>query len=134
MTLVDTNIILDVLTLDSEWFEWSATQLHRRRDVGQLSINEIGFAEIAIRMGSEAELQFALSELSITLDRTPTPALFLAGKTFQRYRRAGGPRVAILPDFFIGAHAQAEGLSILTRDARRFRRYFPDVEVITPEG
>jgi predicted nucleic acid-binding protein len=134
MTLVDTNVILDVLTRDSEWFEWSATQLHRCRDVGQLSINEIGYAEIAVRMGSEAELQFALSELSITLDRTPTSALFLAGKTFQRYRRSGGPRVAILPDFFIGAHAQTAGLAILTRDARRYRTYFPNVELITPEG
>jgi predicted nucleic acid-binding protein len=134
MTLVDTNVILDVLTRDSEWFEWSAAQLHRCRDVGQLSINEIGYAEIAVRMGSEAELQFALSELNITLDRTPTSALFLAGKTFQRYRRSGGPRAAILPDFFIGAHAQTAGLAILTRDARRYRTYFPNVELITPEG
>jgi predicted nucleic acid-binding protein len=133
MTLVDTNVILDVLTRDSEWFEWSAEQLHRRREAGPLSINEIGYAEIAVRMSSEAELQFALSELSIVLDRTPKPALFLAGKTFQRYRRAGGPRVAILPDFFIGAHAQNARLAILTRDVRRYRTYFPNVELITPE-
>ncbi|MBN8958593.1 MAG: type II toxin-antitoxin system VapC family toxin [Rhizobiales bacterium] len=134
MTLVDTNVILDVLTRDSKWLEWSVEQLHHRRDIGQLSINEIGYAEIAVRMSSEAELQFALNELSIVLDRTPTPALFLAGKTFQRYRRAGGPRVAILPDFFIGAHAQTARLAILTRDARRYRTYFPNVELITPEA
>lgn len=134
MTLVDTNVILDVLTGDSEWFEWSAAQLHRRRDIGRLSINEIGYAEIAVRMSSEADLRFALSELNIVLDRTPTPALFLAGKAFQRYRRAGGPRVAILPDFFIGAHAQTEGLAILTRDARRYRTYFPKAALITPDG
>ena len=134
MTLVDTNVILDVLTRDSEWFEWSAAQLHRRRDVGQLSINEIGYAEVAVRMDSEADLQFALGELGIVLERTPTPALFLAGKAFRRYRRAGGPRLAILPDFFIGAHARTARLVILTRDARRYRTYFPDVELITPEG
>jgi predicted nucleic acid-binding protein len=133
MTLVDTNVILDVLTHDAAWLEWSVEQLHRQRELGRLSINEIGYAELAVRMESETELQFALNELSLTLDRTPTPALFLAGKAFQRYRRAGGPRHAILPDFFIGAHAQVERLAILTRDARRYRRYFPDVLLITPE-
>ena len=133
MTLVDTNVIVDILSLDPEWIEWSVEQLFRRRDAGPLFINEITYAELAVRIDAEQDLQLAIADLGVELKRTPTPALFVAGKTFGRYRAAGGPRISVLPDFFIGAHAQVERLPLLTRDTRRYRSYFPEVELIAPE-
>jgi predicted nucleic acid-binding protein len=133
MTLVDSNIIVDILTGDSDWLEWSGGQLEQRREAGSLYINEITFAELAVRAIGEAELQDSLKELGVQLERTPTAALFMAGKTFGRYRAAGGLRTSVLPDFFIGAHAQAARLPILTRDTRRYRTYFPEVMLISPD-
>src|SRR5262245_20352922 len=133
MTLVDTNVVVDVLSADSKWLEWSTTQLDLRRAAGLLYINEITYAELAVGMSSESDLRFALTELGVELDRTPTAALFLAGQAFGRYRGAGGRRTSVLPDFFIGAHAQVARLPILTRDARRYRTYFPDVTLISPK-
>jgi predicted nucleic acid-binding protein len=133
MTLVDTNVIVDVLTNDPVWMDWSAERLHASRSAGLLYINEVGYAELAVRMETETDLQLVLAELSLQLQRAPTPALFLAGKAFRRYRRAGGPRTTVLPDFFIGAHAQIAGMPLLTRDVRRYRSYFPHVTLIAPE-
>jgi predicted nucleic acid-binding protein len=133
MTLIDTNILVDILTSDPVWLRWSADQLDRRRNSGSLYINGIGYAEIAVRIEVEADLQAALADLGIQLERTPISALFMAGQAFRRYRLAGGPRTAILPDFFIGAHAQVARWPILTRDVRRYRTYFPDVELIAPD-
>jgi predicted nucleic acid-binding protein len=132
MTLIDTNVLVDVLAEDPAWIDWSVEQLRRQREAGPLSINEIVYAELAVRFQTESELNAALVEFGIRLERTPTPALFVAAKAFHRYRTAGGPRSSILPDFFIGAHAEVEGLSILTRDTRRYRSYFPEVELIAP--
>jgi len=133
VTLVDTNVLRDVLGADPEWLPWSVDQLRQRRLVGQLLINDITYAELAVRVATEVALNAALAELGVRLERTPVPALFLAGKAFGRYRAAGGPRPSLLSDFFIGAHAQVSGLRLLTRDPRRYRSYFPEVELITPE-
>jgi predicted nucleic acid-binding protein len=133
MTLIDTNILVDVLTSDPVWLRWSADQLDQRRNAGSLYINGITYAEIAVRIEAEADLQAALTDLGIRLERTPVSALFMAGGAFRRYRLAGGPRLAILPDFFIGAHAQIARWPILTRDVRRYRTYFPEVELIAPD-
>jgi predicted nucleic acid-binding protein len=134
MTLVDTNVVLDVLTNDPAWLAWSAERLDQCRRIDRLYINEIAYAELAVGIEREADLQEALAELSIELTRAPTSALFLAGRAFGRYRAAGGPRTGVLPDFFIGAHAQVARLPILTRDVRRYRIYFPEVELIAPAG
>jgi predicted nucleic acid-binding protein len=134
MTLVDTNVVLDVLTKDRAWLDWSAERLDQCRRTNRLYINEITYAELAVGIERESDLQEALAELSIELTRAPTPALFLAGRAFGRYRAAGGPRTSVLPDFFIGAHAQVARLPILTRDVRRYRTYFPEVELIAPAG
>jgi predicted nucleic acid-binding protein len=133
MTLVDTNVVVDVLTGDPAWLDWSTEQLAQCRDTGMLVINEITYAELAVGIAAEADLDYALKELGLELERTPTAALFRAGRAFSRYRAAGGPRVSVLPDFFIGAHAEVAGLAILTRDARRYRTYFPAVELIAPD-
>jgi predicted nucleic acid-binding protein len=132
MTLVDTNILADVLTNDPVWFTWSAEALRERSIFGALLINEIVYAELSVRANSEATLDEALTALDIELAGTPKPALFLAGKVFYRYRTAGGSRTGVLPDFFIGAHARVAQWPLLTRDVRRYRTYFPEVELIAP--
>ncbi len=133
MTLVDTNVLLDVLTNDRAWAEWSIVNLRLRLAEGPLLINEVVYAELSGHIRTEAELDASVQELSVGLERTPKPALFLAGTIFRRYRRAGGMRAGVLPDFFIGAHAQVARLPLLTRDTRRYRTYFPDLELITPQ-
>jgi predicted nucleic acid-binding protein len=132
MTLVDTNVLADVLTYDPAWYAWSADALRRRAVLGPLLINEIVYAELSVRADSEARLGQALAALEIELARMPTSALFIAGKTFYRYRTAGGTRTGVLPDFFIGAHAQVAKWLLLTRDVRRYRTYFPEVALIAP--
>ena len=132
MTLVDTNVLLDVASADPLWLRWSIQQLAKRATLGPVVINDVVYAEMSAQMDTEAELMQALRELHIMLERVPTRALFLAGKIY-RNRSFGGIRTGVLPDFFIGAHAQALGCPILTRDVRRYRTYFPSVALITPQ-
>ena len=132
MILVDANVILDVITVDETWFDWSSEQLARYGQEQPLRINEVCYAELCVRAEGQPRLDAALGELKVELERTPKEALFVAAKAFLRYRTAGGPRLAILPDFFIGAHAEISQHPLLTRDPRRFRRYFPKVRLITP--
>jgi predicted nucleic acid-binding protein len=133
MTLVDTNVISDILTPGSEWQEWSIERIDECRRKGVLLSNEIVFAELSARLSSEAAVQTVFARLGIAFERVPTAGLFAAGQAYRKYRAAGGARSNVLPDFFIGAHAQTTGMAILTRDARPYRTYFPDVELITPE-
>jgi len=133
MTLVDTNILLDIISDDPRWSEWSLRQLARRAALGPVLINDIVYAEMSVRMERQSDVERALEELSVRFDRVPVDALFLAGKNFHRYRSSGGIRTGVLPDFFIGAHAQVLGCPVLTRDVRRYRTYFPTVELISPE-
>lgn len=134
MTFVDSNVLIDILSHDPTWSDWSYRMLVRRSAGGPLLINDVVYAEISVHVGSEAELESIIDDLEVTMLRIPKPALFVAGKAYLKYRRAGGIRTGVLPDFFIGAHAQVTGLAILTRDARRYRTYFPEVEVIAPES
>jgi predicted nucleic acid-binding protein len=133
MTLVDSNVLLDVLSRDPRWLIWSVDALDAQAAGGPLLINEIVYAELSARMRSEAELDAAITALKVQFERSPLSALFLAGHVFRRYKTAGGTRVGVLPDLFIGAHAQVTGCPVLTRDARRYRTYFPDVALITPD-
>src|SRR6266851_4457535 len=132
MTLVDSNVLIDILSDDPVWLDWSVASLRRRGAVGAMFINDVIFAELSARLDSETELCQSLAELEVALARTPLQALFIAGKAYQRYRSAGGVRTGVLPDFFIGAHAQVAQWPLLTRDVRRYRTYFPDVELIVP--
>jgi predicted nucleic acid-binding protein len=129
--LVDSNVLLDIFTQDEEWLDWSASTLERAGAHGRLVVNPIVYAEISVRMDSMEDLDDELEDFVL---RRPLPwdAAFLAGKCFERYRRSGGTRTAPLPDFFIGAHAAVEGLTLLTRDPRRFRSYFPKLKIIAP--
>ena len=131
MTLVDSNVLIDALT-GNDWSAWSANQLERAAEAGLVFLNEIVYSELAVKSTSEQDLDRDLRDLGLQFQPMPKSALYLAGKVFGRYKAAGGVRTSNLPDFFIGAHAQIAGLPLLTRDTRRYRTYFPDVELIAP--
>jgi predicted nucleic acid-binding protein len=134
MTLVDTNVILDILSNDPVWCNWSITMLDKHSSTGALIITDVTYSELAPQFPNAVALDAALSSLSVVLQRIPRPALYVAGLSFERYRRRGGARPNVLADFFIGAHALVLGCPVLTRDVRRYRTYFPDVELIAPEN
>jgi predicted nucleic acid-binding protein len=134
MTLVDSNVLLDIFAKTSIWWEWSLKQLEDAALHGPLLINDVIFAETSIRFSSIATFEAALTDAGITVAPIPRPALFLAGKASVKYRTLGGVRSGVLPDFFIGAHAEIESLPLLTRDVRRYRSYFPTVMLIAPES
>ncbi len=131
--LVDSNVLLDILEDDPQWYAWSAAHLADCAERAVLVINPVIYAEVSVGFARIEELDLALP--SATFQRRPLPweASFLAGKCFSRYRRAGGAHRSPLPDFFIGAHAAVEGLALLTRDATRYRTYFPRLELICPD-
>jgi predicted nucleic acid-binding protein len=133
VTLIDTNVLLDVVTDDPNWSDWSIEQLEAAALRGPLLINDVIYAELAVRYERIERLEAFLSEAGIEIAATPRAGLFLAGKVFQRYRKAGGSRAGVLPDFFIGAHAAVDRLELLTRDTARYRTYFPTVALITPD-
>jgi predicted nucleic acid-binding protein len=134
MTLVDSNVLLDVVTDGQSWADWSQAQLERAAIRGPLVINSVIYAEISARYATVDDVDSVLVDLNIDVATTPRSALFLAGKAYLQYRAAGGMRTGVLADFFIGAHAAVEQLPLLTRDARRYRRYFPTVVLITPDN
>jgi predicted nucleic acid-binding protein len=131
-TLVDSNVLLDVLTEDPRWFDWSSSALSDAADAGELAINPIIYAEISVRFSRIEDLESALPLSFFRRLPLPWEAGFLAGKCFVRYRRRGGPSRSPLPDFYIGAHAAVAGLTLLTRDASRYRTYFPKLKVTAP--
>ena len=131
-TLVDSNVILDVATQDEEWFDWSGAMLSDAAERGPLVINLIIYAEVSTRYETLEALDEALPPDFYLRASLPWEAAFLAAKAFVRYRRRGGTKTGALPDFFIGAHAAIAGLTLLTRDARRYRTYFPKLRLIAP--
>lgn len=132
MVLVDANVLLDIITADPQWFAWSAEKLERAVKQG-LAINAVIYAEFAASFRREEELEEALALAELERLVLPYEAAFRAGHAFVEYRRKGGSRRSPLPDFFIGAHAEVEGLTLLTRDAARYRTYFPKLKLIAPE-
>lgn len=132
-TLVDTNVLLDIVTDDPKWAAWSLRQLDLVVAGGRLAINDVIYAELSVRFDLIEQLDAVLDDFRAELLPIPRPALFLAAKAFNSYRQAGGGRTGILPDFFIGAHAAVTQLPLLSRDARRYRSYFPEVELIAPD-
>ncbi len=131
--MVDSNVILDVLTEDERWYEWSSRTLEQCSEEEPLVVNPVVFAEVSGGFDRIEDLNLALPEGEFERRRIPWEAAFLAGKCFREYRRRGGRRSAPLPDFFIGAHAEVEGLGLITRDAARYRTYFPKLDIISPE-
>ncbi|CAN5548754.1 type II toxin-antitoxin system VapC family toxin [soil metagenome] len=133
MVLLDANILIDIFGQDPDWWQWSLARMREARQRGPLYINDIVYAESSTRFASMKLFEATLERAEVIVLPIPRPALFLAGKAFLDYRRAGGSKASILPDFFIGAHAAIEQLAVITRDTRRYRHYFPTVELIAPE-
>ncbi len=132
MTLVDTNVLLDLVTDDPNFADWSISQLEAASLMGPLLINDVIYSEMSVRYASKEQLDAFIDGVGLKMDPVPTAALFLAGKVFQKYRQAGGTRTGVLPDFFIGAHAAVSELPLLTRDVGRYRTYYPTLKLITP--
>jgi predicted nucleic acid-binding protein len=130
--LVDSCVLLDVLTEDPKWFAWSSDALSQQAETGSLVVNPVIYAEVSVRFQRIEELESVLTRDVFEYRPIPREAAFLAGKCFLRYRRRGGARTMPLPDFLIGAHAAVERLPLLTRDPSRFRTYFPTVALISP--
>ena len=132
MLLVDTNVLVDVLQNDPQWADWSIAQMRAQARLHVLVINPIIYAELSLSFSTLEALDDVVQAMALQVREIPRPALFLAAKAYLQYRRRGGSKGQVLPDFFIGAHAAVEGWPLLTRDASRFRTYFPTLEVMAP--
>jgi predicted nucleic acid-binding protein len=130
--LVDTNVLLDVATEDPLWFDWSVAQLSQAANRDGLALNPIVYAELSVHYDTLEALEAALSGHPFARLALPWDAAFVAGKAYRRYRSRGGSKRSPLPDFYIGAHAAVAGLALLTRDAKRYREYFPRLKLIAP--
>lgn len=133
VTLVDANVLIDVATADAQWSAWSEDALARAADGGWLVINPIIYSEFSVAYDRIEDVEAAAPESALRREALPYEAAFLAGKAFLGYRRRGGVRRSPLPDFYIGAHAAVRGYRLLTRDASRYRSYFPTIELIAPD-
>ena len=131
--LVDANVLLDVMTGDARWLAWSAGAIERAADRYRLVINPVIYAEVSMRYSRIEELDAALPKAMFDREPIPYEAAFLAGKAFLTYRRRSGTKSLPLPDFFIGAHAAVLGYRMMTRDAARYRTYFPNLPLIAPD-
>jgi predicted nucleic acid-binding protein len=130
--LIDSNVLLDVMTEEPQWFAWSAAAVESAADRARLVINAVIYAEVSVRYSRIEDVEAALPKGMIEREAIPYEAAFLAAKAFLAYRRKGGTRRSPLPDFFIGAHAALAGYRLLTRDAARYRTYFPRLTLIAP--
>lgn len=133
MTLVDTNVFVDLWTRDPVWASWSEHALAEAAEAGPLGVNPVIYAELCLGFESESQLEATLSEAGVRRMALPYQAAWPAACAFSAYRKRGGKRTAPLPEFFIGAHALVDGLTLLTRDARRYRTYFAGVRLVAPE-
>lgn len=130
--LIDSNVLLDVMTEDPQWYAWSAAAVEKAADRFRLVINVVIYAEVSVRYSRIEDLEAALPKSIFVREEIPYEAAFLAGKSFLEYRRRDGAKRSPLPDFFIGAHAAVAGYRLLTRDAVRYRTYFPKLQLIAP--
>jgi predicted nucleic acid-binding protein len=131
-TLVDSCVLLDVITGDEQWADWSAGKVAAAMDTGRVVINPLIYAEVSVGYQTVEELEELLPAGDYEREPLPYLAGFAAGKAFVRYRRAGGDKRSPMPDLYIGAHAAIAGYRLLTRDARRYRTYFPAIDIIAP--
>lgn len=132
-TLVDTNVLIDIAVRDPVWLKWSRAQLESARRRGSIIINQVIFAEFSIRYETLDQVEGVLPEDEFRREGLPFEAAFAAARAFALYRKRGGSRERVLPDFLIGAHAAIRGYPLLTRDPAGYRTYFPDVDLITPD-
>ena len=132
MLLVDTNVLVDVLQNDPQWADWSIAQLRAQTKLHALALNPVIYAEMSLSFSTIEALDDVVLTMALELREIPRPALFLAARAYALYRRRGGSKGQVLPAFFIGAHAAVQAWPLLTRDASRFKTYFPTLDVIAP--
>ena len=132
-TLVDANVLIDVLAADPQWTDWSKDQIAKAHDAGQVVINPIVYAEISAMFPTQRKLDEVLGQGRYKRESLPWDAAFNAGRAFVAYRRAGGAKRSPLPDFYIGAHAELRSYALLTRDPVRYRQYFPTLKIVAPD-
>ena len=130
--MIDSNVLLDILTKDPRWYAWSAAAVENSANRFRLVINAIIYSEVSVHYSRMEDLDAALPKTMFEREPIPFEAAFLAGKSFLIYRRRGGTKRSPLPDFFIGAHAAVAGYQLLTRDAVRYRTYFPKLSLVSP--
>lgn len=130
LVLVDTNVLLDVSEQDENWADWSQEQMSQY--VGRMLINPLIYTELCYEAGAVADVDAIMVTLGLRYGDLPREALFLSSQAYKLYRKRGGTKTSPLPDFFIGAHAAALDIPILTRDVARYRSYFPEVTLISP--
>jgi len=133
LALLDTNVLLDIVTRDAQWAAWSLNAMEWAATEGPLFVNAVIYAELSIRYESLGAVDALIESVGAEFADVPKSAAFLAAEAFAQYRAVGGAKTGVLPDFFIGAHAQALDIPILTRDVRRYRTYFPSVRLIAPQ-
>jgi predicted nucleic acid-binding protein len=131
-TLVDSNVLFDHLAEDEEWFDWSSAMLAQAANAGSVAINQVIYAEVSVRYATIEQLDDALSGDYYLRLPLPWEAAFLAGKAFAQYKKRTGTKRSPLPDFYIGAHAAVAGMTLLTRDPRRYRACFPKLRLVCP--
>jgi predicted nucleic acid-binding protein len=134
LTLIDSHVLIDILGGDPQWSAASVAALADRAERGPIAVNDVIYAELSAGFDRQDELDREIETIGLSVERLSKGALFLAGQAFRRYRASGGTRVNVLADFFIGAQAIVERWPILTRDARRYRTYFPDAEILSVRG
>ncbi len=132
-TIPDSNVLFDIILRDPVWYHWAAQKFLDCQSDNQIVVNTIVFAEVGGHFTSQKETLDVFQAMGSLLEEVPWDAAYLAGRAYRNYRRAGGLRDRLLPDFLIGAHAASKGYRILTRDQARYRTYFPEVEVIAPD-
>ena len=132
MILVDTNVFVDVIHQDPIWLNWSLSELSKAKAKHQLMTNFVVYAELHTHNTAGPHIDAFLNKLKVDVHDLSRPAAQLAANAFRTYRQRGGTKTGVLPDFFIGAHAQAEGFKLLTRDAGRYKTYFPKIKLICP--
>ncbi|PZM07634.1 type II toxin-antitoxin system VapC family toxin [Rhizobium tubonense] len=133
VTIIDTNVLVDLAIPGSTWHNWSHEQVFSAFKSGPVVINPIIYAEFSVRYRAMDEVDRLLPESEFRRENLPWPAAFAAAAAFRLYRKGGGERERILPDFLIGAHAAIRGYALLTRDPKGYRSYFPSISLITPE-
>jgi predicted nucleic acid-binding protein len=133
LTFVDSNVLLDLLTADPKWCAWSTAAIESAAADGELLINDVVYAELAVGFPTIESLDHFVADVDLKIVPIPRAAIYLAAKTHRRYRQSGGTRTSVLPDFFIGAQAAVLKTVVLTRDARWFRTYFPTIELFSPD-
>ncbi|MGH8575967.1 MAG: type II toxin-antitoxin system VapC family toxin [Gammaproteobacteria bacterium] len=134
MFLVDSNVLLDIVKKDPRWGAWSEKSLAQAVDSGPIAINQLIYAEVSVAYERCEQLDSILGAFDVAKLSLPWEAAFLAGRAFLKYRRRGGNKTSPLPDFYIGAHAMLADLTLLTRDGRRYRGYFPELRLICPDS